>query len=128
MRHTFMAIAFVPRLCPGSRSGTGVLRSWSGFALALAGAGLPGTSRAATAARPPGKAVVPFSMLREPHGGSGDHQRRGPVPPDLRPGAPITLLSNRVSEASGVVKADAPRSFLFSMRGEAEWTSSRSAT
>ena len=35
-------------------------------------------------------------------------------------GAPITLLSNQVSEASGVVKADAPRSFLFSMRGEAE--------
>jgi hypothetical protein len=35
-------------------------------------------------------------------------------------GAPITLLSNRVSEASGVVKPDAPRSFLFGMRGEAE--------
>jgi hypothetical protein len=35
-------------------------------------------------------------------------------------GAPITLLSNRVSEASGVVKLDAPRSFLFGMRGEAE--------
>ena len=35
-------------------------------------------------------------------------------------GAPITLLGNQVSEASGVVKADAPRSFLFSMRGEAE--------
>ena len=35
-------------------------------------------------------------------------------------GAPITLLGNRASEAAGVVKADAPRSFLFSMRGEAE--------
>ena len=35
-------------------------------------------------------------------------------------GAPITLLSNRASETSGVVKADAPKSFLFSMRGEAE--------
>jgi hypothetical protein len=35
-------------------------------------------------------------------------------------GAPVTLLGNRAGEASGVVKADAPRSFLFSMRGEAE--------
>jgi hypothetical protein len=35
-------------------------------------------------------------------------------------GAPITLLSNQASEASGVVKADAPRPFFFSMRGEAE--------
>ena len=35
-------------------------------------------------------------------------------------GAPVTLLSNRVSEATGVVKANAPRSFLFGMRGEAE--------
>ena len=43
----------------------------------------------------------------------------GAVPLDLRPGAPITLLSNQASEASGVVKG-APESFLFSMRGEAE--------
>jgi hypothetical protein len=35
-------------------------------------------------------------------------------------GAPITLLSNRGSESSGVVKPDAPRSFLFGLRGEAE--------
>jgi hypothetical protein len=35
-------------------------------------------------------------------------------------GAPVTLLGNRVAEASGVVQAGAPRSFLFSMRGEAE--------
>ena len=35
-------------------------------------------------------------------------------------GAPITLLSNQAGEASGVVKPDAPKSFLFSMRGEAE--------
>ena len=35
-------------------------------------------------------------------------------------GVPITLLSNQAGEASGVVKADAPKSFLFSMRGEAE--------
>ncbi len=35
-------------------------------------------------------------------------------------GAPITLLNNHVCEASGVVKDDAPRAFLFGMRGEAE--------
>jgi membrane-associated protease RseP (regulator of RpoE activity) len=35
-------------------------------------------------------------------------------------GAPITLLNNRVSEAAGVVKPNAPRSILFGMRGEAE--------
>jgi membrane-associated protease RseP (regulator of RpoE activity) len=35
-------------------------------------------------------------------------------------GAPITLLSNAAAESSGVVKAEGPRSFLFSMRGEAE--------
>jgi hypothetical protein len=35
-------------------------------------------------------------------------------------GAPITLLNNQVSEAAGVVKHNAPRSFMFGMRGEAE--------
>ena len=35
-------------------------------------------------------------------------------------GAPITLLSNKTAEDSGTVKANAPRSFLFGMRGEAE--------
>src|SRR5271165_4128840 len=66
------------------------------------------------------KVVVPFSMLPSNHmvvqatiNGKGPHR----LIFDL--GAPITLLSNQVSEASGVVKADAPRSFLFSMRGEA---------
>jgi hypothetical protein len=34
-------------------------------------------------------------------------------------GAPITLLNNRASEAAGVVKPGAPKSFLFGMRGEA---------
>ncbi|WP_240911105.1 PDZ domain-containing protein [Paludisphaera soli] len=35
-------------------------------------------------------------------------------------GAPITLLSNKAAEGSGTVDANAPKSFLFSMRGEAE--------
>ncbi|AMV40816.1 PDZ domain-containing protein [Planctomyces sp. SH-PL62] len=34
-------------------------------------------------------------------------------------GAPITLLSNKAAETSGTVDANAPKSFLFSMRGEA---------
>jgi hypothetical protein len=67
------------------------------------------------------KATVPFSMLPSNHmlvramiNGKGPYR----LIFDL--GAPITLLSNRASETSGVVRADGPRSFLFSMRGEAE--------
>ena len=67
------------------------------------------------------RAIVPFSMLPSNHmlvramiNGKGPYR----LIFDL--GAPITLLSNQAGETSGVVKADAPRSFLFSMRGEAE--------
>src|SRR5208283_1998991 len=67
------------------------------------------------------RSVVPFSMLPSNHmlvramiNGKGPYR----LIFDL--GAPITLLSNQAGEASGVVKADAPKSFLFSMRGEAE--------
>jgi hypothetical protein len=67
------------------------------------------------------KASIPFEMLSTNHmlvevriNGKGPYR----LIFDL--GAPITLLNNRVSEASGVIKADAPRSFLFGMRGEAE--------
>lgn len=76
----------------------------------------PASSPAAKA-----RAVVPFSMLPSNHmlvramiNGKGPYR----LIFDL--GAPITLLSSQAGEASGVVKADAPRSFLFSMRGEAE--------
>jgi hypothetical protein len=77
----------------------------------------------APAASPTAKAraVVPFSMLPSNHmlvramiNGKGPYR----LIFDL--GAPITLLSNQAGETSGVVKADAPKSFLFSMRGEAE--------
>jgi PDZ domain/Aspartyl protease len=67
------------------------------------------------------KVVVPFETL------STNHMLvqvrindRGPYRLIFDLGAPITLLSNRVSEASGVVKPNGPRSFLFGMRGEAE--------
>ena len=66
-------------------------------------------------------AIVPFEMLPT------NHMRvearingKGPYHLIFDLGAPVTLLSNRVSEATGVVKASAPRSFLFGMRGEAE--------
>jgi membrane-associated protease RseP (regulator of RpoE activity) len=66
-------------------------------------------------------AKVPFSMLPSNHmlvramiNGKGPYR----LIFDL--GAPITLLSNGAAETSGVVKDDAPKSFLFSMRGEAE--------
>jgi hypothetical protein len=93
-------------------------RPWSN--LALAQAPLPG-ARIAENAKPITRAVVPFSMLPSNHmlvramiNGKGPYR----LIFDL--GAPITLLSNQVSEATGVVKADNHRSFLFSMRGEAE--------
>jgi hypothetical protein len=67
------------------------------------------------------KVVVPFEMLPTNHmmvrariNGEGPYR----LIFDL--GAPITLLSNRASEAAGVVKPDAPRWFLLGMRGEAE--------
>src|SRR5918997_1721129 len=79
------------------------------------------SDRPAPAADTPGKATVKFEMLPSNHmvvrariNGKGPYR----LVFDL--GAPITLLSNRAGEASGVVKAEAPRSFLFSMRGEAE--------
>jgi len=67
------------------------------------------------------KAVVPFEMLPTNHMlVQARINDKGPYRLIFDLGAPITLLSNRVSEASGVVKPNAPRSFLFGMRGEAE--------
>ena len=67
------------------------------------------------------KAVVPFEMLPTNHMlVEARINGKGPYHLIFDLGAPVTLLSNRVSEATGVVKASAPRSFLFGMRGEAE--------
>jgi hypothetical protein len=67
------------------------------------------------------KAVVPFVMLPTNHMlVEARINDKGPYHLIFDLGAPITLLSNRVSEATGVVKASARRSFLFGMRGEAE--------
>jgi hypothetical protein len=67
------------------------------------------------------KAVVPFKMLPSNHMlVEARINGKGPYHLIFDLGAPVTLLSNRASEATGVVKASAPRSFLFGMRGEAE--------
>ena len=73
-------------------------------------------------AKPPEEAAtVPFELLASNHmlvkvmiNGKGPYQFIF----DL--GAPITLVNNQAAEESGAVKADAPRSFLFGARGEAQ--------
>lgn len=78
-------------------------------------------AQAPPAVAPAAVHVVPFEMLPTNHmlvrariNGKGPYQ----LVFDL--GAPITLLCNRASLASGVVKAETPRSFFMGMRGEAE--------
>jgi PDZ domain/Aspartyl protease len=67
------------------------------------------------------KATVPFVMLPTNHMMvEAKINGKGPYRLIFDLGAPITLLSNRAGETSGVVEAGAPRSFLFGMRGEAE--------
>ena len=66
-------------------------------------------------------AVVPFAMLPTNHMlVEARINGKGPYRLIFDLGAPITLLNNRASEAAGVIKDDAPRTFLFGMRGEAE--------
>ena len=92
---------------------------WLG--LARAGFRPQAPAKTSTPAKTTVKAMVPFSMLPSNHMVvQATINGKGPYRLIFDLGAPITLLSNQVSEASGVVKADAPRSFLFSMRGEAE--------
>jgi len=68
----------------------------------------------------PAKAVVPFEMLASNHMVvRAKVNGKGPFRLVFDLGAPITLLSNKAGEASGVVKKDAPRSLVFAMRGEA---------
>jgi len=96
-----------------------LLGVWLG--LARAGFRPQAPAKTATPAKTTVKAIVPFSMLPSNHMMvQATINGKGPYRLIFDLGAPITLLSNQVSEASGVVKADAPRSFLFSMRGEAE--------
>ena len=75
----------------------------------------------AFAAGPAEKSAVPFEMLPTNHMVvKATINGEGPFRLIFDLGAPITLLSNRAAERSGAVKKDAPRSLLFSVRGEAE--------
>jgi len=66
-------------------------------------------------------AIVPFEMLPTNHMlVEARINGKGPYHLIFDLGAPVTLLSNRASETTGVIKASAPRSFLFGMRGEAK--------
>jgi membrane-associated protease RseP (regulator of RpoE activity) len=109
-----------PRLAHGFFS---VILSFLAIAAALNSPPLPlAAQEPGGNAEPPSRPwTVPFSMLPSNHmlvramiNGKGPYR----LIFDL--GAPVTLLSNRAAETSGVVQANAPRSFLFSMRGEAE--------
>ena len=79
------------------------------------------TERKADGTTAEAKAVVPFEMLPSNHMVvNAKLNGKGPYRLVFDLGAPITLLSNRAAEGSGAVKKNAPRSFLFAMRGEAE--------
>ncbi|MFO0891995.1 MAG: PDZ domain-containing protein [Isosphaeraceae bacterium] len=67
------------------------------------------------------RGVVHFSMLPTNHMlVRATINGKGPYRLIFDLGAPITLLSNEAGEGSGVIKPERQRSFLFSMRGEAE--------
>jgi membrane-associated protease RseP (regulator of RpoE activity) len=76
----------------------------------------------APAGRAPSKAAtVPFEMLPTNHMlVRAKINGKGPYELIFDVGAPITLLTNKAALASGTIKADAPRSFLFSIRGESQ--------
>jgi hypothetical protein len=99
--------------------------------LTLAAAWVVAAQEAPAAARPKAqdkarteakaKSVVPFEMLASNHMVVRARVNgKGPYRLIFDLGAPITLLSNRAAETSGVVKKDTPRSPLFAMRGESE--------
>jgi hypothetical protein len=70
---------------------------------------------------PGGGAVVPFELLPTNHMlVTAKINGKGPYRLIFDVGSPVTLLNNKTGEAARVVKADAPRAFLFGMRGEAE--------
>jgi len=114
--------AFVPY-----GSGVGAIALVLGLSAARAGheAQAPATApERAPAQAPstvkPAKVMVPFEMLPTNHMLVCVRiNDKGPFLLVFDLGAPITLLGNTVSAATGVVKASAPRSFLFAMRGEA---------
>jgi hypothetical protein len=94
------------------------------FSLPMAAGLGPDADRAAAADPPPGpegKATVAFAVLRTKHMiVAARINGQGPFRLIFDLGAPITLLSTRAGEKSGVVAAGAPRAKFSSGPGEAE--------
>lgn len=96
------------------------------LALALAGLALSGLAPATgcgggPAAEQDGTFVVPFSMLASNHMVVDARiNGKGPYRLIFDLGAPVTLLSNRVAEATGAVDKKAPRAFFLAARGDAK--------
>src|SRR5262245_45383108 len=66
-------------------------------------------------------ATVPFEMLPTNHMlVRAKINGKGPFDLIFDVGAPITLLTNKAALASGTIQNNAPRSFLFSIRGESQ--------
>ncbi|MGE3822116.1 MAG: retropepsin-like aspartic protease, partial [Isosphaeraceae bacterium] len=87
----------------------------------LAGPQAPPPENAKAKAKAKAPAVVPFDMLITNHMVvRAKLNGKGPYRLIFDLGAPITLLSDKAGESSGAVRKGAPRSFLFSMRGEAQ--------
>jgi membrane-associated protease RseP (regulator of RpoE activity) len=94
-------------------------RRW--FVVLLMASLSPGLLGADAPPGPEGKATVKFELLRTNHMVVAARiNGEGPFYLIFDLGAPITLLSNRAGEKSGLIAANAPRAFLFSVRGEAQ--------
>src|SRR3954469_19725265 len=80
-----------------------------------------GTGPAPAGRAPSKSASVPFEMLPTNHMlVRAKINGKGPYDLIFDVGAPITLLTNRAGLGPGTIKPDAPRSFLFSIRGESQ--------
>lgn len=93
-----------------------------GLAAAAAGPVPPGAEKPVAAEKPGAKvATVPFEMLATNHMVvRATINGKGPFDLIFDVGAPITLLTNKAALDSGTIQPNAPRSFLFSIRGEAD--------
>ncbi len=66
-----------------------------------------------------GKVTAPFQLLESRHIAiMAKVNGKGPYRMIFDVGAPVTLLSNKAGEESGVVPAGTPKSFVFGTRGE----------
>lgn len=108
---------------PTPRASLSRLAGPPALAVAVALAALaPAAAQVKPEAKPGAGAVtVPFELLQSNHMVlKAKVNGKGPYRLVFDVGAPITLLSNRAGEDSGVIAKGAPKSFLFGMRGEAK--------